>query len=178
MWDISNILSPSLKCILPHKAAVKAIAFCPWANTILATGGGSNDRHIKFWHANTGTLLNSYLADAQVTALFWCKNKKELIATFGYNNSDKPMLLSVYSYPVMSSLLLVPSNAYLRCLSACHSPDGSHICLATSDSFIRIYKIWNSYGSIALSPGSRTVGIYGSSLIEMYEGITKSDIIR
>ncbi|CAG85587.2 DEHA2B14498p [Debaryomyces hansenii CBS767] len=178
IWDVSDVLAPKIKSVLPHKAAVKAIAFCPWANSILATGGGSNDRTIRFWHANTGTLLNTFAAKAQVTSLFWCKDRKELISTFGYGNSEKPLLLSVFSYPEMTPLIEVSSTTYLRCLSACQSPDRSSICVAANDSFVRIYKIWQSTEGPPLSPGSRSIGIYGSSLIEMYEGITRGDILR
>lgn len=88
------------------------------------------------------------------------------------------MLLSVYSYPDMTSLIEVASTTYLRCLSACQSPDRNSICVAANDSFVRIYKIWPSTEGLSLSPGSRSVGIYGSSLIEMYEGITRGDLLR
>jgi cell division cycle protein 20 (cofactor of APC complex) len=31
-----------------HTAAVKAIAWCPWQSSLLATGGGSSDRTIQY----------------------------------------------------------------------------------------------------------------------------------
>ena len=34
-----------------HKAAVKAIAWNPHQSNILASGGGTADRCIKFWNA-------------------------------------------------------------------------------------------------------------------------------
>lgn len=37
-----------------HQAAVKALAWCPWQNNILASGGGTADRTIRFWNCNTG----------------------------------------------------------------------------------------------------------------------------
>lgn len=39
-----------------HQAAVKALAWCPWQNNILASGGGTADRTIRFWNVNTGKL--------------------------------------------------------------------------------------------------------------------------
>ncbi len=36
-----------------HSAAVKAMAWCPWQSNGLATGGGSNDRTIRFWNTDT-----------------------------------------------------------------------------------------------------------------------------
>lgn len=40
-----------------HQAAVKALAWCPWQNNILASGGGTADRTIRFWNCNTGKFL-------------------------------------------------------------------------------------------------------------------------
>ncbi|KAF6811212.1 WD domain-containing protein [Colletotrichum sojae] len=33
------------------------VAFCPWQENLVATGGGSSDKCINFWHASTGALL-------------------------------------------------------------------------------------------------------------------------
>nr|XP_042895258.1 cell division cycle protein 20 homolog [Parasteatoda tepidariorum] len=49
-----------------HQAAVKALAWCPWQPNILASGGGTADRHIRFWNCNLGTSLNSIDAKSQV----------------------------------------------------------------------------------------------------------------
>lgn len=52
-----------------HLAAVKAIAFCPWRPSLLATGGGSNDKMIHFFHTTSGTTLATIAVSAQVTSL-------------------------------------------------------------------------------------------------------------
>ena len=36
-----------------HKAAVKAIGWCPSNPSLLASGGGTADRHIRFFSTNT-----------------------------------------------------------------------------------------------------------------------------
>lgn len=36
-----------------HTAAVKAIGWSPHQNGLLATGGGTADRHIRFWNTHT-----------------------------------------------------------------------------------------------------------------------------
>ncbi|KAL8453498.1 hypothetical protein Emag_001871 [Eimeria magna] len=33
-----------------HKAAIKAVKFCPHTDALLASGGGTADRHIRFWN--------------------------------------------------------------------------------------------------------------------------------
>ncbi|OQU98215.1 WD domain-containing protein [Cladophialophora immunda] len=52
-----------------HAAAVKAIAFAPWQPNLLATGGGSNDRQIHFFHTGSGATLALINVFSQVTSL-------------------------------------------------------------------------------------------------------------
>lgn len=51
-----------------HTAAVKALAWDPHVPGILATGGGTQDKHIRFWNTNTpqGTLLSELDTGSQV----------------------------------------------------------------------------------------------------------------
>ncbi|KAH8694836.1 WD40-repeat-containing domain protein [Ilyonectria robusta] len=67
-----------------HGAAVKAMAFCPWRRGLLATGGGSNDKCIHFFHTTSGTALATISVSAQVTSLIWSTTRREIAATFGW----------------------------------------------------------------------------------------------
>lgn len=49
-----------------HQAAVKALAWCPWQPSLLASGGGTADRHIRFWNCNTGSCVSSVDTKSQV----------------------------------------------------------------------------------------------------------------
>ena len=49
-----------------HQAAVKALAWCPFQSNLLATGGGTADRTIRFWNTCTGAQLNSIDTGSQV----------------------------------------------------------------------------------------------------------------
>lgn len=44
----------------------QALAWCPWQPHILATGGGTADRHIRFWNIFSGAALNSVDTNSQV----------------------------------------------------------------------------------------------------------------
>jgi cell division cycle protein 20 (cofactor of APC complex) len=63
-----------------HQAAVKALAWCPHERNLLATGGGTADRCIKFWNAATGAMVNSIDTGSQVCALQWSPFEKELLS--------------------------------------------------------------------------------------------------
>ena len=51
-----------------HQAAVKALSWCPMHRNLLASGGGTADRTIKFWNAHTGAMLHSVDTGSQVCA--------------------------------------------------------------------------------------------------------------
>lgn len=169
-----------MKFVLQHTAAVKALSYCPWTKSLLATGGGTKDRNINFWHTKTGTLLSSYFTKGQITSLIWSTVKKEIVTTFGYGDGEFPLLLANYSYPSMIPILIVPATPDLRVLSASQSPDHGSICVATNDSTIRMYKIWDSNShSLTYSPDLQGAGNYGSALIELHEGVdSKTCTIR
>jgi WD40 repeat protein len=50
-----------------HQAAVKALAWSPHERNLLASGGGTADRSIKFWNAASGALINSVDTGSQGT---------------------------------------------------------------------------------------------------------------
>lgn len=49
-----------------HQAAVKALAWCPWQSNLLASGGGTADRRIRFWNCNNGVCLKDVDTKSQV----------------------------------------------------------------------------------------------------------------
>jgi cell division cycle protein 20 (cofactor of APC complex) len=61
--------SPYLHRFDDHQAAVKALAWCPFQSNLLASGGGTADRCIKFWNTHTGACVNSIDTKSQVQIL-------------------------------------------------------------------------------------------------------------
>lgn len=51
-----------------HTAAVKAIAWSPHQHGLLASGGGTADRCIRFWNTSTNSLLNCVDTGSQVSS--------------------------------------------------------------------------------------------------------------
>ena len=65
-----------------HKAAIKAIAWSPHQHGVLASGGGTADRTIRFWNTLTGHPLQSIDTGSQVRR----KNTWALITVIILNN--------------------------------------------------------------------------------------------
>jgi len=62
-----------------HVAAVKAIAWSPHQHGLLASGGGTADRCIRFWNTLTGQPLQCMDTGSQVCNLAWSKHANELV---------------------------------------------------------------------------------------------------
>jgi cell division cycle 20-like protein 1, cofactor of APC complex len=72
VWERGNV-TPVHK-FFQHIAAVKAIAWSPHSHGLLASGGGSQDKHIRFWNTLTGDVLESYDTESQVRKNFHLKS--------------------------------------------------------------------------------------------------------
>jgi WD40 repeat protein len=67
IWDL-NSSTPAMK-FAEHTAAVKAIAWSPHQHGLLASGGGTADRCIRFWNTATNSKLNTIDTGSQVGLL-------------------------------------------------------------------------------------------------------------
>ena len=52
---------------------------------MLATGGGTADRCIRFWNTQTLSPINYLDTGSQVCNLLFSKNTSELVSTHGYS---------------------------------------------------------------------------------------------
>lgn len=118
-----------------HQAAVRALAWCPWQTNVLASGGGTADRCIKFWNVNNGSLINSVDSKSQVCGLLWSKNYKELISAHGYANNQ----LTIWKYPSMVKQIELTGHTS-RVLQIAMSPNGNTIMSAGADETLRIWE--------------------------------------
>lgn len=57
IWDLQT--GKTRHQLVGHKAAVKALAWCPWQRNLLATGGGTSDQTMRFWNIETGKLMQT-----------------------------------------------------------------------------------------------------------------------
>lgn len=80
VWNHSS-LSP-VQTYMDHLAAVKAIAWSPHQHGLLASGGGTADRCIRFWNTLTSQPLQCMDTGSQVCNLAWSKHANELVSDF------------------------------------------------------------------------------------------------
>lgn len=189
--DVRNLVSGCERQVWAHQAAVKAIAFCPWLKGLVATGGGSNDKCIHFFHTVSGSSLATISVAAQVTSLIWSNTKREIAATFGYAHPEHPYRIAVFSWPDCSQIAAIPWEEDLRALHAVPYPcilkrskkDENNsrsldecIVVASSDKTVKFHEVWSTEGSRAVT---RSGMFGGSDILEDLQGIIKEgDIIR
>jgi len=82
VWNHSS-LSP-VQTYVDHLAAVKAIAWSPHQHGLLASGGGTADRCIRFWNTLTSQPLQCMDTGSQVCNLAWSKHANELVSESRY----------------------------------------------------------------------------------------------
>lgn len=135
-----------------HTAAVKAIAWSPHQHGLLASGGGTADRCIRFWNTATSTPLNCYDTGSQVCNLVWSKNVNELVSTHGYSQNQ----IIVWRYPAMSKLATLTGHT-MRVLYLAISPDGQTIVTGAGDETLRF---WNVFPSPKSQSAVRDTGVW------------------
>jgi len=132
-----------------HKAAVKALDWCPFHRGLLASGGGTADRSIKFWNSASGAMLNSVDTGSQVCSLVWSRHQRELCSSHGYSENQ----LILWKYPSMTKIKELTGHS-ARVLNMDISPDGSSIVSAGADETLRFWNIFDT-------PSTQKSGLYG-----------------
>ncbi|KAK5134693.1 hypothetical protein LTR08_006208 [Meristemomyces frigidus] len=164
IWDARSLNAPKFQKT-NHKAAIKALAWCPWQSNLLATGGGSHDRNIHFWNTTSGARVNSIDTGSQVTSLRWSTSYKELVSSSGFPDNS----LSIWSYPTLVKNIEIPAHES-RVLHSALSPDGQMLATAAADESLKFWKVFER------KAGTANLAAGGSATIKA--GLTKATTIR
>jgi len=138
LWDVSTSSTAVPRFELTdHQAAVKALAWSPHERNLLASGGGTADRTIKFWNTQSGSLLNSIDTESQVCALQWNPFEKEILSSHGFARNH----LCLWKYPSMAKIKELEGHTS-RVLHIAISPDGGTVVSAAADETLRFWDIF------------------------------------
>ncbi|QHN91745.1 Protein FIZZY-RELATED [Arachis hypogaea] len=135
-----------------HTAAVKAIAWSPHQSNLLASGGGTADRCIRFWNTSNGHQLNCIDSGSQVCNLAWSKNVNELVSTHGYSQNQ----IMVWKYPSLAKVATLTGHS-MRVLYLAMSPDGQTIVTGAGDETLRF---WNVFPSVKAPAPVKDSGLW------------------
>ncbi|KAL6123431.1 hypothetical protein ACLB2K_075953 [Fragaria x ananassa] len=125
-----------------HCAAVKALAWCPYQSSVLASGGGTEDGCIKLWNTQKGTCINTIDTNSQVCGLEWNMHHKEILSGHGYSPSEHiKNQLCLWRYPSMEKVGYLNRHTS-RVLQLSQSPDGLTVVSAVADGTLRFWDIF------------------------------------
>jgi cell division cycle 20-like protein 1 (cofactor of APC complex) len=135
VWSLHS--NKPLMCNNDHIAAVKAIAWSPHQHNILASGGGTADRTIRFWNTNIFEPIYKVDTGSQVCNLVFSKSSNELVSTHGYSLNQ----INVWKLPNMQKIATLTGHSF-RVLYLSLSPDGQSIVTGAGD---KTLKFWNIF---------------------------------
>ena len=135
IWNLHS--NKPLMCNSDHIAAVKAIAWSPHKHNILASGGGTADRTIRFWNTNSFEQISKIDTGSQVCNLVFSKTSNELVSTHGYSLNQ----INIWKLPNMEKIATLNGHSF-RVLYLGLSPDGTSIVTGAGDKRL---KFWNVF---------------------------------
>ena len=175
-YSVLSIGAGSQKHLFTLKAACKAVAFAPWQPSLIAAGGGSNDRCIHFFHANSGAKLATIDCHAQVTSLLFNPHKREIAATLGFAQPEHPYRVVVFAWPSCRMVMEIPWWGEERALYGIEYPgQGGSLVVATSDASIKFHEVWSSSADAGGKGGRNALG---SPILDDETRLEREDAIR
>ena len=122
-----------------HKAAVKALSWSPNNKNLLISGGGTNDKTIKFWNTTNGELINSFNTYNQICGINWNENGKQIISAHGYCKNN----VCLWKYPEMWKITELNGHVN-RILYMKLNRENNMIATASPKDSLKIWQIKNS----------------------------------
>lgn len=120
-----------------HLAAVKALDWCPWQNSLLATGSGTADRRIRFWNTMSNTCQREIQCDSQVCGLRWSTNHAEIVSTHGFGTNE----LAIWHYPSTTKISSLKAHES-RVLQVAMSPDATTVVTAAANEHLKFWDLF------------------------------------
>nr|XP_022319263.1 cell division cycle protein 20 homolog [Crassostrea virginica] len=136
-WDLRA--HDCFRTIKAHSACSKAIAWCPWRSSVIATGGGAQDGYIRLWQVHTGEMIAEISTKSQICGLLWSQEYQELASSHGAvtpeNNDIVLWKMSRFQFEPQTRL----QQHLARPLHMALSPDETTIASAGVDEMMCIW---------------------------------------
>ncbi|KAK6089716.1 hypothetical protein P3W45_001358 [Vairimorpha bombi] len=110
--------------------------WCPWKSGVLASGGGTKDKCIKFWDIYEGKKINETQVNSQVCTLKYINKYKELISTHGYVENN----IILWKASTMKEVISFGKHDN-RVLHSALSPDNTILASVGGDENLKFWKI-------------------------------------
>jgi len=120
-----------------HTAVVKALGWSPHKSGLLASGGGSADRCLRFWNVLTGKQVQCIDTGAQISNLAWARDSLEIVTTHGLAQPQ----VTVWRYPSLKQVARLTGHTQ-RVLHLSVSPDNESIVTGGADETLRFWTVF------------------------------------
>ncbi|WAR23605.1 CDC20-like protein [Mya arenaria] len=156
-------LSHGTSCLASGGDDGVALAWCPWRQGVLATGGGTSDGHIRLWYAQSGDKLGEAFTRSQVCGLVWSEEYKELVSALGSATPDKNDLILWNMKNSEFDPVARLRHHMARPLHVALSPDHTTIATAGADESLCLWntfpkrcsqRLWSPWDRSPLNPSS------------------------
>jgi cell division cycle protein 20 (cofactor of APC complex) len=135
IWDLRNLSKPKAT-IKEHSAAVRALDWCPWEPSLLASGGGSGDMRLLVHDTLRGGVERSVLTSSQVCALLWEEESQKLLSAHGFSKYQ------ICLWDLEKEQLLYEFLGHRnRVLSLAKTKGSSLLFSASADETLRVWNI-------------------------------------
>ncbi|CUM63732.1 uncharacterized protein PRCAT00001316001 [Priceomyces carsonii] len=152
-----------------HRAAVKALSWSPFQLSLLATGGGSNDKTINFWNTSTGARVDTIETGSQISSLNWgyaSGTGIEIVATHGFPTNN----ISLFNYPTLQKTGEILSAHDSRILSGCLSPDNLTLATVAGDENLKFWSLFDLFKYGRREGGDRLDNTSHGDLVKNNDG--------
>ena len=149
VWDLRQLAGP-LQTIRDHRAAVRALDWCPWRPSLLATGGGSGDMQLLVTDIGKARAVKRIKTNSQICALLWEEDAKGILTAHGFSRYQ----MALWSFPTEELVCEFVGHKH-RVLSMVRSPEGS-IFTGSADESIRVWNMRNFVRKTAKSSSQLT----------------------
>ncbi|KAJ8299490.1 hypothetical protein KUTeg_023550, partial [Tegillarca granosa] len=142
IWDLKTM--SCYRTIEAHAACSKALAWCPWRRSVIASGGGSADGYIRLWQIHTGEKLGEIYTKSQVCGLLWSEEYRELVSSHGSTKAENNDIILWKQRQVDYEPIARLRQHFRRPLHISLSPDGTTLASAGADEALCLWKCFPS----------------------------------